>query len=154
ADRFTKPFYDMIVDQVAITGSDLYLREGSDVTVIFSVKQPAVFAARMDKFLDEAEETHPTARRMHGEYLGVKYVHIASPDRKVHVFSAYPRPDLHVRSNSRMGLERVLAAIQGHDAQGNSVERLGETAEFRYIRTLMKEGAAEEDAFVYLSDPF
>jgi hypothetical protein len=99
---------------------------------------------------------------MRGEYLGVKYEHIASPDRKVHVFSAYPRPDLHVRSNSRIGLERVLAAIAGRDASGNAVERLGETAEFRYIRTLMKEGAArpgspqaeEEDVFIYLSDAF
>jgi hypothetical protein len=91
---------------------------------------------------------------MHGEYLGVKYIHLASPDRKVHVFSAYPRPNLHVRSNSRIGLERVLAAIHGRDAQGRPVKRLGETAEFRYIRTLMKEGADEEDAFIYLSDPF
>jgi hypothetical protein len=153
-DPYSKPFYEMVVDQVAITGSDLYLREGSDVTVIFKLKQPAVFAARMNKFLDEAEEKHPTARRMHGEYLGVKYIHIASPDRKVHVFSAYPRPDLHVRSNSRIGLERVLAAIHGRDAKGQAVERLGETAEFRYIRTLMKEGADEEDAFIYLSDSF
>ncbi len=153
-DPFSQPFYDMVVDQVAITGSDLYLREGSDVTVIFALKQPVVFAARMNKFLDEAEEKHPSARRMHGEYLGVKYVHIAAPDRKVHVFSAYPRPDLHVRSNSRIGLERVLAAIHGRDAKGQPVERLGETAEFRYIRTLMKEGAEEEDAFIYLSDPF
>jgi hypothetical protein len=124
------------------------------VTVIFSVKQPSVFAARMDKFLEEAEEKHPSAKRMHGEYLGVKYVHIASPDRQVHVFSAYPRPDLHVRSNSRIGLQRVLAAIHGRDAAGMRVERLGETAEFRYIRTLMPEGAAEEDAFIYLSDAF
>jgi hypothetical protein len=153
-DPLSKPFYDVVVDQVAITGSDLYLREGSDVTVIFALKQPAVFAARMNKFLDDAQEKYPSARRMNGEYLGVKYVHIASPDRKVHVFSAYPRPDLHVRANSRIGLERVLAAIRGRDAQGREVERLGDTAEFRYIRTLMKEGADEEDAFIYLSDAF
>jgi hypothetical protein len=153
-DPLSKPFYDVVVDQVAITGSDLYLREGSDVTVIFALKQPAMFAARMNKFLDEAQEKYPSARRMNGEYLGVKYIHIASPDRKVHVFSAYPRPDLHVRANSRVGLERVLSAIQGRDAQGRTVERLGDTAEFRYIRTLMKEGADEEDAFVYLSDAF
>jgi hypothetical protein len=153
-DPVSQPFYDSVIDQVAITGSDLYLREGSDVTVIFAVKQPLIFATRMNKYLDEAEEKYPSAKRMHGEYLGVKYVHIATPDRKVHVFSAYPRPDLHVRSNSRVGLERVLAAINGRDAQGRPVERLGETAEFRYIRTLMQEDADEEDAFVYLSDPF
>src|SRR5205085_2666177 len=37
---------------------------------------------------------------------------------------------------------------------GKPVRRLGETAEFAYIRTLMPQGAREEDGFVYLSDPF
>src|SRR5262249_25703632 len=39
-------------------------------------------------------------------------------------------------------------AIQGKTTQ------LGDTAEFKYIRTLMPRGAGEEDGFVYLSDPF
>ncbi len=33
ADPLTRPFYDLVVDQVAITGSDLFVREGSDVTL-------------------------------------------------------------------------------------------------------------------------
>jgi hypothetical protein len=67
----------------------------------------------MDGFLKEAEEDNEGAKRTAGKFAGVDYVHVATPDRVVHVFSAYlddpadPKTKLHVRSNSRVGLERV-----------------------------------------------
>lgn len=149
-----RPFYDQVVAEVGITGSDLYLREGSDVTLLFELRQPDVFRARMDAFLAAAQKARPDAARSDGELLGVRYVHLATPDRAVHVFAADPAKDLHVRSNSKAGLARVLAAIAGRDAAGRPVRRLGESEEFRYLRTLLPRGAAEEDGFVYLSDPF
>jgi hypothetical protein len=84
----------------------------------------------------------------------VEYVHLETPDHSLCVYSAYPAADLHVRGNSRVAFERVLAAIAGKDADGKTVRRLGDTAEFQYIRTIMPRGAKEEDGFVYLSDPF
>ena len=153
-DPLTRPFYDLVVEEVAATGSDLYVREGSDVTLLFQFKQPQVFKFRMDGFLTSFERSIPDARRSEGEHLGVKYVHVTSPDRRVHVYSAYPKANLHVRSNSIVGLKRVLATIKGSDAEGNSITRLGDTDEFKYIRTLMPRGAKEEDGLVYLSDPF
>jgi len=60
------------------------------------------------------------------------------------------RPDLHVRSNSKPALERVLAAVAGE----KKLARLGDSAEFRYIRTLMPRGVNDEDGLIYLSDPF
>jgi hypothetical protein len=154
SDPLTRPFYDLVVDEVAVTGSDLYVREGSDVTLLFQVKQPQAFKLRMDGFLDLFEQATPGAQRSAGEYAGVKYVHLTAPERRVHVFSAYPRENLHVRSNSLVGLKRALDAIHGRTPDGRSVERLGETDEFRYIRTLMPRGAQEEDGFVYMSDAF
>lgn len=149
-----RPFYDLVVQELAVTGSDLFWREGSDVTLLFRFRQPAVFQAQLDSFLTRAQQSVPDARRSEGQCLGVPYVHVSSPDRAVHVFSAYPRPDLHVRSNSRVALERVIAAIQGTDALGQKVIRLGDTDEFAYIRTLFPRGADEEDGLIYLSDPF
>jgi Protein of unknown function (DUF1559) len=149
-----RPFYDGVVSEVAVTGSDLYAREGSDVTLLFRFRQPELFHARMDSFLSNAEKSHVNARRSEGEYQGVRYVEVSTPDRSVHVFSAYPEPNLHVRSNSRMALNRVIDVIRGKDPAGQAVTRLGDTPEFAYIRTLMPEGAPEEDGFVYLSDPF
>src|SRR5580704_881733 len=153
-NRLLRPFYDSVVREIAVTGSDLYAREGSDVTLLFRFKQPDLFHARMDTFLTKAEKSHADARRSTGEYQGVPYVEVSAQDRSVHVFSAYPEPDLHVRSNSRTALERVIDAIHAKDADGRPVTRLGDTAEFAYIRTLMPEGAPEEDGFIYLSDPF
>jgi hypothetical protein len=148
-----RPFYDAVVDEVAIVGSDLFVRTGSDVTVLFHAKQPAVLRAQMDQFLTNAA-LRDGAVRTSGQYLGVEYEHVATPDRRIHVYSAYPAPELHVRSNSRAALERVLESITGRDAGGEPVVRLGETDEFRYVRTLMPQGAAEEDGLIYLSDPF
>jgi hypothetical protein len=144
-----RPFYDAVVDAVAATGSDPFLREGSDVTLLFRLKQPAVFRARMASFLDEAEKATPGARRADGEVAGGPYVSLTSPERDVSVFAADPAPDLHVRSNSRAALERVLLAMRDSGRQS-----LGHTAEFAYVRTLMPPGSAKEDVLVYLSDPF
>jgi hypothetical protein len=149
-----RPFYDLGVEEVGLTGSDLFANEGSDVTVLFKIKQAGLFKARMDGFLTSAQKARPDAKRTDGQYLGVNYVHLATPDRGVHVFSAYPRSDLHVRSNSLPAFKRILESISGKSATGQAVRRLGETNEFAYIRTLLPRGAKEEDGLVYLSDPF
>jgi hypothetical protein len=153
-NRLLRPFYDLAVERVAVTGSDLFIREGSDVTLIFRMKQPDVFKARMDQFLATAEKSRPDAKRTTGNYQGIEYTQLATADRAIHVFSAYPTPDLHVRSNSRVAFERILQSIQGKDADGRPIRRLGETSEFAYIRTLLPQGAKEEDGLIYLSDPF
>jgi hypothetical protein len=149
-----RPFYDSAVQEVAVAGSDLLMTEGSDVTLLFHARQPAVLRAKMDEFLTRAEQSRPDAVRTSDNYMGVDVVHVTTPDRQIHVFSAYPAANLHVRSNSRVALERVLEAVRGETADGQAVQRLGKTAEFAYIRTLMPRGAGEEDGFIYLSDPF
>jgi prepilin-type processing-associated H-X9-DG protein len=153
-NRLLRPFYDLVVQEVAVTGSDLFVAEGSDVTLLFRFKQPEVFKARMDGFLTNVEKSRPDAKREQGEYLGIPYVHLTTPDRAVHVYSAYPAPDLHVRSNSEVAFRRVLEALQGKTADSGPVARLGDTKEFAYIRTLLPSGAKEEDGLIYLSDPF
>jgi hypothetical protein len=149
-----RPFYDLVVEEVAAVGSDPFVREGSDVTLLFRVKQPLVFNARMSGFLDNAERAHPSARRTTGRHLGVEYVQLSTPERDVSVYAAEPEPGLHVRGNSLAAFRRVLEAVKGKTEAGRPVRRLGESAEFRYIRTLMPRAEAEEDGFVYLSDPF
>ncbi len=149
-----RPFYDLVVDEVAMTGSDLFFNEGSDLTLLFRFKQPAVFRARMDGFLQTAEKADTHVKRSSGKYHGIEYVHLSNADRTIHVYSAYPDANLHVRTNSLAALERVLATIQGKTADGKPVRRLGDSSEFAYMRTLMPREAKEEDGFLYLSDPF
>lgn len=147
------PFYDLAVERIALAGSDLFLREGSDVTLLFHVRQPAIFRAQMDKYL-VAAAAKSGAERTASKYQGVDIDSVHTPDRRIHVFSSYPTPELHLRSNSRPALERIIDAIQGKSANGKLVQRLGDTAEFAYIRTLLPPDAPEEDGLIYLSDPF
>ncbi|MFL6256464.1 MAG: hypothetical protein ACJ74T_15780 [Pyrinomonadaceae bacterium] len=153
-DPRTRPFYDLVVDEVAVAGSDPFVREGSDVTLLFRVKQPLLFRGRMDGFIEDAAKRRPDAHRETGEYLGVEYVQLQTPERDISVVSAYPEPGLHIRSNSLAAFRRIVEAIKGKDSNNRTVRRLGDTSEFAYIRTLMPRGDAREDGFVYLSDPF
>ena len=59
--------YDNVVEDVALTGSDLYLNEGTDVTMIFRLKQPELFRPRMDGYLDNAVKKRPDVQRTKGE---------------------------------------------------------------------------------------
>ncbi|MBC7933727.1 MAG: hypothetical protein H7Z38_24460, partial [Rubrivivax sp.] len=154
ADPTMRPFYDLVVEDVAVTGSDLFAREGSDVTLLFRVKQPLLFGGKMEGFLDNVVRARPDARRTTGQYLGVEFVQLTTPERDVSVISADPEPGLHVRSNSLAAFRRVIAAIKGRDEAGRAVQRLGDATEFAYIRTLMPRGDAREDGFIYLSDAF
>jgi hypothetical protein len=148
-----KPFYDFVVEEVAVTGSDPFVCEGSDVTIVFRIKNAGLFRSRMDGFIKNAEKARPDARLASGEFMGVKYDHLATPDRQLHVFSTYPAENIHVRSNSKAAFQRVVEAIQGKTADGKAVTRLGDTPEFAYIRTIYPRGAGEEDGLIYLSDP-
>nr|MBA3766604.1 hypothetical protein [Acidobacteriota bacterium] len=100
-----RPFYDLVVSEVAVTGSDPFAREGSDVTILFQIKQPEIFKARMESFMVNAEKAHADAKRSTGNILGVDYVQLETPDRVVSVYAADPAPDIHVRSNSKAALE-------------------------------------------------
>jgi hypothetical protein len=153
-NKALRPLYDAVVDEVAVAGSDLFVAEGSDVTLVFRLKQPDLFKVRADGFLTNAEKKHKDAKRKEDKFLDVPYVHVFTPDRSVNVFSAYPEPNLHIRSNSKDGFFRVLEAYKGKTTTGKDVKRLGESTEFAYIRSIMPRGAKEEDGFVYLSDPF
>jgi hypothetical protein len=150
--RLARPFYDLVVKEIVLTGSDPFVNEGSDVTLLFRFEQDLVFRKQMELYLAAAEKSVPAAVRKTGEYRGVPFDSLIGADREVHVYSAYPQPGLHVRSNSLVGFQRVIDLIQGKGAP--ELKSLGESTEFAYIRTLMPTGAAEEDGLIYLSDPF
>src|SRR5262249_6551084 len=150
----SRPFYDLAVEEVAVTGSDPFLREGSDVSLLFRVKSDDLFRTQMESFLANAERSRHDAKRGAGKYLGVEYTQLTTPDREISVFAASPAPGLHLRSNSLPAFQRLIGVIIGRKVAGRTARSLGATAEFAYIRTLMPRGAKEEDGFIYLSDPF
>jgi len=147
-----RPFYDLVVKEIAISGSDPFVNEGSDVTLLFRFEQELIFRTQMDAYLTAAEKSVENVTRKEESWEGIPFVHLTSPHREVHVFSAYPDKGLHVRSNSRTAFLRILKLIKG---QGDAkLKSLGQSEEFAYVRTLVPADAPEEDGLIYLSDPF
>lgn len=148
------PVYDAAVAELAVTTSDLYFVDGNDITVIMQLRESRLLGAQLDMMLTNAMKANQHAVKQSGNYLGVSYNHVHSPDRSVHVYSAFPKPDLHVRSNSLAAMQRTISTILGKEYQGKTIEPLGATDEFKYIRTLMPLGDAAEDGIIYMSDAF
>lgn len=142
------------VGQLALVSSDLFFQEGTDTTLLMELKEPVAYRTWIEAADRGYAQQNQHITRTSGTWLGVAYDHWSTADRQVHAFSAYPRPDLHVRTNSEVALRRIVEAIQGKTSSGLKVDTLGESDEYRYVRTLMEEQAVEEDVWVYLSDPF
>ncbi|MFN7731072.1 MAG: DUF1559 domain-containing protein [Pirellula sp.] len=142
------------IRDLAIVSSDLFFSEGSDITLLLELENADGFRKSLEANWQRIQSSDPTAKRSESEILGVPTIQLATPDRAVRLFAAFPKPNLYVHSNSHVALERVLATIRGRDARNQPVTSLGDTDEFRYIRTLMPEGAPEENGWIYMSDPF
>ncbi len=82
------------IEGIAVTGSDLFLAEGSDVTIlVLSKKVPALL-----QLADGILKLRGNWAK--GKHLDIEYTHFTSADGSVNVYAASPRPDLHVRGNS------------------------------------------------------
>jgi len=137
-------FGHTVVAQVALTGSDPYLREGSDVTLIFSVKQQAVFDRELAGHLDAYKAELPGLTTTTRDYNGATITASVDPSGVVRQQRAQVG-DLSIVSNSPRACERVLDALQG------KTPRLGDEPDLKYM--LARDPGAHP-AFAFLSDKF
>src|SRR5205823_2056221 len=106
-------FGPLLVRSIAVTGSDPYIREGSDVTVLFHVNNRDGFLAGVEPFLQEARAQFKE-RLQHGKekYRGIDVERFVTPLREVSVHRA-AFADFVVYSNSPVGLRRVIDTHKG-----------------------------------------
>ena len=139
-----KLFGHTVVGQVAITGSDPYLREGSDVTLIFSLKQQAIFDQELGRHLEAYKAEVPGLVTTTRDYNGATITTSRDPLGVVRQQRAQVG-DLAIVSNSPRACERVLDALQG------KTPRLGDEPDLKYM--LARDPGAHA-AFAFLSDKF
>lgn len=154
------------VIELAVIGSDPYLAEGSDVTVLFRARDPASFQAVADLALDRLAAATTGFARSYSRVAGLQVELATAPDRIV-CQQRVQLDDVWVYSNSRTALQRVIEAQRGERG------RLSQAADYRYMRAVVfplsgASGEAQnaahaaesvprdagEDGFIYLSDPF
>lgn len=134
-----------VVGQVALVGSDPYLREGSDVSVIFQVKQRALFEAGLASTLALRASGHGGVATATVQQEGNDVRSAISPDGAVRQLRATVG-DLEIVSNSLGAMKRILAAIKGKRP------RLADERDFAYL--LARDADVRADALGFLGDRF
>ena len=136
-----------VIESLAITGADPYLREGCDVTVIFHLRTPALFEAAVNRYVDEAKAKHADLKAGREQYQGVDIETYTTPDCAVRCHRARVG-EFYIYSNSPAGIRRTI------DTQLGKRTSLAKSLDFVYIRTMYPVADKKEDGFVFLSDAF
>lgn len=130
-----------VLQDFALTGSDPYLHEGSDVTLVFRLKRPLLFRAARLKALD----AYGGWQRSTFSHEGVTVEVARSADGRVRQHYAVVR-DLEVVSNSPAAIKRVVSTIQG------KASSLAHQADFQYM--LARDADVASDVLAFVGDAF
>ncbi|OQA75272.1 MAG: hypothetical protein BWY32_03353 [bacterium ADurb.Bin243] len=143
--ELTKLFGDKVIDDMAICGSDPFIEEGTDLSVIFSVKNKTVFDLNVSRYFLEAKAADKEIKDETVDISRFKVRAFYSPDGKVSSYSCYVN-DFMVYSNSREAVAKIIGAFE------NPRKSMAKADDYLYMRTIYETGAANESAFLYLSD--
>jgi len=134
-----------VIDSVAVTGSDPYLRMGSDMAILFEAKDVEALRAMLAAQIAMGRQSEASAKTVAGQIQGVAYMGAVTPDRAISVYLAVVGNAV-VVSNSLKQMERLIATQKG---QSPSIASL---PEYTFFRGRYKRGDAEESAFLVLTD--
>nr|WP_143547728.1 hypothetical protein [Rhodopirellula sp. SM50] len=140
-------FAQAVATEVAVTGSDPYLLDGTDVTVIIRVNDEQAFAKQLNGWVDEERGRHPDLVQRDFNYRGHQVTARYTSDRLVSAFTTR-HDDYYVFSNSHRAIRRIV------DASLGEVDRLHDAADYRYISTLMPPSADANSGYYFASDAF
>jgi hypothetical protein len=146
--KLARIFGPAVVKSLALTGSDPYLREGSDVAVIFHVASKPLFQSAAEPHLKEARGNFAGKLKEDKQtYRDIVIESFVSPLREVSLHRAF-FDDFIVYSNSPAGIRRVI------DVHKGKLKSLAQSLDFQYMRTVFAADDPLEDGFVFFSDAF
>jgi hypothetical protein len=141
-------FGPAVINSMAITGNDPYLREGSDFTIIFQVTNKTLFQTGAEPTLSEAKKKFgKDLKEDKAQYQGIAIESFVTPYREVSLHRAN-FDNFAVYSNSGVAVRRVI------DAHNNKIKCLADSLDFQYMRTVFRLDDPNEDGFIFLSDAF
>ena len=146
-NRWARKFYDHVIGEMAVVGSDPFMRLGSDVSFIYKLKHPSVFFKKIDGYRNEFIKKYK-ATSSSLAIRGKKVRLIKSRSRKVCSYLVKLDKKTVVISNSLSAVKVVIATYNKKHPS------LAKADDFQYMRSIYSAGDQKEDAFLYLSDSF
>jgi hypothetical protein len=134
-----------LITSIAFTGSDPYLRTGSDIGVLYETTSAMTLKALIQSRQAGAQQANPGCQTVKGEIDGVPFSGVVSPDRAVSSYIA-SLENIVLISNSRAQLERLISVAKG------KTQALTTQDEYVYFRRKYARSGAGESGFLVLSD--
>ena len=130
---------------VALTSSDPFLREGSDVSILFHVGNRAMLTSALDAFVVKARANHADLTESSYAIDGVGVRLLKTPDRRLERHQL-ELGDALILTNSRAAAERF---VQVHKRARRA---LAQSDDFVYMRAVYPYDPKAESGFAFLGD--
>jgi hypothetical protein len=143
----TRLFADRVVTELALTGSDPFVREGSDMTILFRLRQPEVFGKAAAEWLAAVKEKRKDVEEREFNYRGHKIAAHYTADRAVSSFVAR-HEDYAIYSNSHRAIRKVVDTLLG------LAPRLYDAVDYRYVSTLLPPSDDPQSGYLFASEAF
>ena len=140
-----KLFAGTVISDVAIIGTDTFMREGASTGILFEARNSALLGREFNSQRAATMKDDPTIREEKVKIAGHEVSFLSRPDNRVRSYYAVDG-SYHLITTSRYIVERFFDAGAGRRALGGSKE-------YRYARSIMPL-AREDTVFIYLSDAF
>ncbi len=144
-DRGLEPFVSLVVSDIAVVFGDPYVYESADISLIFHLKNKALFESTANKWFGKARSQQKSLQEEQLTHTGISIRSYVTDDRKISSYSAYIS-DYAVYSNNLPAMKHIL------DTHAGEVRSLAKTGDFKYMRSIFR--SAEEEGFVYMGDDF
>ncbi len=143
--EFTRVLGPALIRSVALTGSDPYFRTGTDFALLMDAAQKDAVVAYISARYAAAKAAAADAQVVNGTAEGVSYSGVVTPDRRLSSYLAVLDSTV-VVSNSRIQLERVIAAAKGKQAA------LASLGEYTFFRDRYRKSDAAESGLLIVPD--
>jgi hypothetical protein len=134
-------------DGVALVLDDPFVREGTDLALVFHVRSRALLLGALGAFEERARAAHPGTEPRAITVRGHEVRSLVSPDGRVSRFQL-DLGDVLVLATSRELIERFVAVRAGSEPP------LARSGDFRYLRGVYPFDPEAETAFVFVGDAF
>jgi len=145
--ELARTFGPSVIEQLALVGSDPYLVEGSDLTLIFRVKSALLFEAALAKSLSTFAVQHPGGDSQKFSHEGVEVTVTRSADGQIRRHRASV-DGFELVSNSPGAIKRVISAIHG------KAPRLADEPDFAYMLARDADRNAQASILAFAGDRF
>jgi len=146
-NKEARAFYSKVIEEMTITGSDPFVIEGTDVSLVLKIKIPVMFNSTIARYRKEFRKKFKAEMKTIN-VAGVSAEFLTAGYRKVNSILVRLPGDIVVISNSVKAAERVILTYKKKHTS------LADAPDYRYMRTIYRGERKSEDGFIYLSEAF